>query len=134
MSARGLSDAEAKERLQRNGPNELPAGTSISAWTILIAQFNNILMLILLVAVVLSLILGHTAEAIAIAVIVLLSVVLGFMQEYRATARWKHSAEIAAPKATVLAAVRNSTFLPVNWSSAISSCCKLVTKSQPTPA
>ena len=101
-SARGLSDAEAKERLQRNGPNELPAGTSISAWTILISQFNNILMLILLVAVVLSLILGHTSEAIAIAVIVLLSVVLGFMQEYRAERSLEALSQIAAPKATVL--------------------------------
>ena len=53
-TAIGLPSAEAARRLLKNGPNELQAAQHISPWSILFAQFKDILILILLVAVGLS--------------------------------------------------------------------------------
>jgi len=99
---RGLSKAEASRRLMEHGPNELQAARRISPWAILFEQFKNILVLILLIAVVLSAFLGHSIEAIAIAVILLFAVLLGFVQEYRAERATEALKRMAAPTATVL--------------------------------
>jgi Ca2+-transporting ATPase len=98
----GLTAAEAQRRLAQYGPNELQASRQISPWAILAEQFKNILILILLIAVVLSALLGHTVEAIAIAVIVLFAVLLGFIQEYRAERAIEALRQMAAPHATVI--------------------------------
>ena len=80
----GLSADEAARRLSRHGPNELQALERASAWHTLAAQFKNILILILLAATLVSSVLGHGLEATVIAIIVLVAVLLGFIQEYRA--------------------------------------------------
>ncbi|MBU2610846.1 MAG: ATPase, partial [Chloroflexi bacterium] len=78
--ASGLTPTETARRQAEYGPNELQAAHRISPWTILFEQFKNVLIVILLVATVLSTFLGHGVEAIAIAVIVLFAVLLGFVQ------------------------------------------------------
>jgi Ca2+-transporting ATPase len=98
----GLSGEEAARRLAEHGPNELLAAQGISPWTILLEQFKNVLILVLLGATVLSAFLGHGVEAIVISVIVLLAVVLGFVQEYRAERAIEALREMAAPTATVI--------------------------------
>src|SRR3989304_1077326 len=98
----GLTGAEAARRLAEHGPNELQAAHRISPWTLLFEQFKNVLIVILLVATVLSAFLGHGVEAIAITVIVLFAVVLGFVQEYRAERAIEALRQMAAPTATVL--------------------------------
>ncbi|MHB9068745.1 MAG: cation-translocating P-type ATPase [Sedimentisphaerales bacterium] len=100
----GLSVNEAAERLEKYGPNELQAAHRISPWTLLLEQFKNVLIIILLVAVVLSAFLGHGVEAIAIAVIILFAVLLGFVQEYRAERAIEALRKMAAPMAC---AIRN---------------------------
>jgi len=75
---------EVAVRLARYGPNELHAARRVSPLALFAAQFKNVLIVILLVAVGLSVVLGHSLEAAAIAVIVLFAVVLGFAQEFRA--------------------------------------------------
>src|SRR4030095_1243832 len=67
----GLNQGEAARRLIQHGANELKASHRISPWSILLGQFKNGLIAILLVATALSVFLGHSAEAIAIALIVL---------------------------------------------------------------
>jgi Ca2+-transporting ATPase len=99
---RGLSDADARNRLNQFGPNELQAAPRASALQMLIEQFKNILILILLVAVGLSALLGHGVEAAVIGVIVLFAVLLGFIQEYRAERAIEMLREMAAPTATVI--------------------------------
>src|SRR5918998_5879442 len=99
---RGLTAAEAARRLSDFGPNELLAAGRISPWTILLEQFKNVLIVILLFATALSAFLGHGVEAIAITVIVLFAVVLGFVQEYRAERAIEALREMAAPAATVI--------------------------------
>lgn len=97
----GLSEEAAARRLAEYGPNELEAVDAISPWRLLLDQFKNILILILLVAVAFSIALGHTTEAIVIAVIVMLAAVLGFVQEYRAERAIEALREMAAPTAIV---------------------------------
>jgi len=68
----------------------------------LLAQGKNVLVMILLVAIGLSLLLGHTAEAVAIAVIALFAVMLGFIQERRAERALEALRRMSAPHATVI--------------------------------
>ncbi|MDL1909317.1 cation-translocating P-type ATPase [Chloroflexi bacterium CFX6] len=98
----GLSSQEAAERLSRHGPNELLAARHISPWEILLEQFKNVLIIILLIATALSAFLGEGVDAIAIAVIVLFAVGLGFVQEYRAERAIEALRKMAAPTASVL--------------------------------
>ena len=90
------------ERTLQYGANEIQAAKRISAWEILLEQFKNILILILLAATAISLFLGHGIESIAIAVIVLFAVLLGFIQEYRAERAIEALKQMAAPTASVL--------------------------------
>jgi Ca2+-transporting ATPase len=98
----GLAHAEAGRRLQIYGPNELQASSRESAWRTLAAQFQNVLILILLSATVISGLLGHTLEAVVITVIVLFAVLLGFIQEHRAGRALEALRKMAAPTAHVV--------------------------------
>jgi P-type Ca2+ transporter type 2C len=98
----GLTDIEAGCRLAKHGPNELQGSPGPSPWRLLFEQFKNVLIVILLAATVLSVFLGHGIEAIAIAVIVLFAILLGFVQEYRAERAIDALRRMAAPTATVL--------------------------------
>jgi len=98
----GLTADEATRALAERGPNELQAAAHVSPWTLLLGQLKNVLIIILLVATALSALLGHGTEAIAIAVIVLFAVLLGFIQEYRAERALEALREMAAPMANVL--------------------------------
>jgi Ca2+-transporting ATPase len=97
----GLSHAETQRRLDEYGPNELEAAHAVAPWRLLLEQFKNVLILILLVAVGLSIVLGHATEAIVIAAIVLLAALLGFMQEFRAERAIEALRRMTAPTATV---------------------------------
>lgn len=101
-AAAGLDVQEAQRRLEEYGPNELQAAHRVSPWTLLLQQFKNVLIIILFIATVLSAFLGHEIEAIAIAVIVLLAVLLGFVQEYRAERAIEALRQMAAPTADVI--------------------------------
>ncbi|GIW88346.1 MAG: ATPase [Isosphaeraceae bacterium] len=98
----GLTTQEARERLARFGLNQLETTPPVSAWAILLAQFRNTLILILIAAVVISALLGHALEAVAISAIVLLATLLGFVQEYHAERSLEKLRQMAAPLAHVL--------------------------------
>ncbi len=98
----GLTAGEARRRLERYGPNELQEARRISPWQILLEQFKNVLIIILLIATVISFFLGHGLESIVIAIIVLFAVLLGFVQEYRAERAIEALRQMTAPTATVV--------------------------------
>ena len=98
----GLSNAEAKARLERFGPNELAAVKKISPLLIFLRQFANILMIILIAATVISFLLGEHLDAYVIMAIVAACAVLGFVQEYRAEKAAAALQKLAAPTATVI--------------------------------
>ncbi len=98
----GLTSEVARDRLAQFGPNELSSHEAVSAWQVLLSQFQNVLMVILLSATTASFFLGYAVESIAISMIVLFSVVLGFIQEYRAERAIESLRRMAAPNASVL--------------------------------
>jgi Ca2+-transporting ATPase len=99
---RGLAAAEAAGRLAQHGPNLLQEGRRRSPWRILIDQFADFMIVVLMAAAVLSGIIGDVADTLAIITILLLNAVIGFTQEYRAEQAMAALRRIAAPAATVL--------------------------------
>lgn len=97
----GLSQEQAKLRLKQYGLNQLIKSAEISPLKLFLNQFKNSLIIILLVATVLSGVLGHVVEAIAIGVIILFSVMLGFIQELRAGRALEALSKLASPTALV---------------------------------
>jgi Ca2+-transporting ATPase len=95
----GLARSEAARRLGVHGLNELQALGRESAWRTLLAQFRNVLILILLAGTAVSALLGHALEAAVITVIVLFAVLLGFIQEHRAGRALEALRKMAAPVA-----------------------------------
>lgn len=85
-SSDGLSTAEAISRLSRYGPNLLRPRRATDSWTLFIGQFNNPLVLVLLVAAVLDYVIGDRMNPVIILVIVAASGLLGFWQERGAAA------------------------------------------------
>ena len=98
----GLRDSQAQERLERFGPNELAPAKKISPWLIFFRQFKNLLIIILILATVLSFLLGEHLDAWVILAIVLACAVLGFFQEYRAEKAAAALQKLAAPSALVI--------------------------------
>ncbi|MFA5896686.1 MAG: HAD-IC family P-type ATPase, partial [Thermoplasmata archaeon] len=108
-SPMGLSKTEAAKRLAQVGPNELVQTTRISPLKILLSQFTNVLVIVLIIAASISAFLGlskgestELLDAALIGVIVILNATLGFFQEYRAERSLQALKALAAPKAHVL--------------------------------
>jgi len=83
-SQSGLSEEEAAKRIEEYGLNEIPRKKRFSALKILLKQFADPLVLILIVAVVISGLLGEFLDAVAIIIIVVINSAVGFGQEYKA--------------------------------------------------
>ena len=98
----GLSPSEAAERLRADGPNELEERPGPTVWQLLIAQFNNFLVFLLVGAAGISLLLGEFIDAAAILAIVVLNAVLGVAQEFRANKAMAALKQMAAPVARVV--------------------------------
>lgn len=98
----GLSQAEAKKRFTENGPNELREEKRVSPIKMFLAQFTNILMIILLIAIGLSVAIGEITDAIVILAIVLATAVLGFVQEFRSGKAVEALKKMVAPTAIVM--------------------------------
>lgn len=82
--AKGLSDDEAGARLEKYGPNALIERGMKSPWVILWEQLTGVMVVILLVAGLVSAVMGEYTDAVVIAIIVVLNALLGLTQEYRA--------------------------------------------------
>jgi Ca2+-transporting ATPase len=80
----GLDNTEALARRSQYGPNELKESGGTSPVKLLVSQFTNTMVLILIAAAILSGLLGKATETVAIGSIVVLFALLGFVQEYRA--------------------------------------------------
>ncbi|RJQ53212.1 MAG: cation-translocating P-type ATPase [Actinobacteria bacterium] len=102
-AASGLRQAEAEARLERYGPNILEEHKGPGPLRILLSQFNDFLIWVLLAATVISIfVLNELVDGVAILVIVVINAVLGFVQEYRAENALAALRQLAAPKATVI--------------------------------
>jgi Ca2+-transporting ATPase len=98
----GLTAKEAQQRLATFGPNELKKEKGTSPIKILLDQFTDILMIILLIATGLSIVVGEVTDAIIIIIIIIASAALGFSQEYRSEKAVEALKKMTAPTASVL--------------------------------
>jgi Ca2+-transporting ATPase len=105
----GLTDDEARARLERHGRNELTAETPVPAWRRLLAQFQDVLVILPLIATALSAALWAVErdaalpyEAIAIFAVVLLNATIGYVQESRAESAVAALRAMSAADATVI--------------------------------
>jgi len=100
----GLSEEQTSERLDTFGTNELQEAPPISIWVKIYEQFANFLVVLLLVAALISAVLGEWVEAAAIMIIVLLNAGLGVIQESRAEEALAALKKMASPDANVIRA------------------------------
>ncbi|MDZ4185560.1 MAG: cation-translocating P-type ATPase [Desulfuromonadales bacterium] len=80
----GLTTEEAARRLAEHGPNELIEKKKKTLAMMLLDQFRDFMILVLIAAAIISGVIGEATDTIAIIVIVVLNAVIGFVQEYRA--------------------------------------------------
>src|SRR6476620_1294134 len=80
----GLTMQEASERRERHGFNQLAGKRKKPAWLLVLAQFKDVMILILIAAALISGFVGDLKDTVVILSIIILNAVLGFIQEYRA--------------------------------------------------
>jgi Ca2+-transporting ATPase len=102
----GLTAADARERLQRYGPNQIRAEAPPSIWHIALAQLRDPMNLMLVAVTVVSLVIGQVPTAIVVALLVLLNLLLGTRQEISARASVDALSKMQIPQSR---AVRDST-------------------------
>ena len=101
-SLSGLSEVEVEERLHRYGPNRLPEEEGTSRLRIILGQVRSPLVYVLFAAMVVTAVIGHWADVLVIGSAVLVDIVIGYLQEYRAENAMRALLGIIASKATVL--------------------------------
>ncbi len=100
-SLAGLSSREVAVRRERFGANTLPEARPRSLGRVLLDQFSDFMILVLIAAAVISGIVGEPSDTAAIVVIVLLNAVIGFVEEWRAERAMAALRRMAAPSARV---------------------------------
>ncbi len=100
-SRKGLSEAEAVDRVGRFGFNRLPPPPSRSAWNRLLGQFHNVLIYVLLGAGVITLFLGHWIDSGVIFAVVVINALIGFVQEGKAERALEAVKKMLSPQAMV---------------------------------
>ena len=101
-SEKGLTGEEAQARLLRHGPNELVEKKKMPPWMLFLAQFKDFMIIVLMVAAVISGIVGDLTDTVIILVIVFLNAVIGFVQEYRAEKAMEALKKMATLQAQVM--------------------------------
>ena len=102
VQGNGLTSEEAKRRLEQYGPNQLKEAPRPTFWQTLWEQLNNFVVILLIIASVISALLGDYVEAAAIMAIVVLNAILGIVQERRAEEALAALKKLAAPDAQVM--------------------------------
>ncbi|MCP5231109.1 MAG: cation-transporting P-type ATPase [Zoogloeaceae bacterium] len=101
-SISGLSGEEARGRLARYGPNQLPPPPRASALQRFLLQFHNVLIYVLLVAGMVTALLGHWVDSGVIVGVVLINAVIGFIQEGKAEKALDAVRAMLSPRAVAL--------------------------------
>ena len=99
---RGLDSRKHQQRLKKDGENILHKTHGISPISIFISQFKDAMVLILLMATLISGILGEIYDGITIVIIIIINAVLGFIQEYKAEKSLQALSKLTAPKTKVI--------------------------------
>lgn len=98
----GLSSQEAASRLEQHGPNELQSGKQKSIPRIFAEQFADFLVIILILAAIVSAILGDVESTVVILAVITMNAILGTVQTVKASASLDSLKRMSAPTAKVL--------------------------------
>ncbi|MBS7576070.1 MULTISPECIES: HAD-IC family P-type ATPase [unclassified Enterococcus] len=96
----GLNNSQVKQRLEQFGPNKIEAKIT-PKWRVLLRQFNNMIIYILLFAALLTLLMGHLSDAMIIAIVVIINALIGYFQELNASDALERIKEMLSSEATV---------------------------------
>jgi Ca2+-transporting ATPase len=99
---KGLDSSEVKTRLEKVGLNQLEEGKKRTVWNMLIDQFKDVLIIILLVSAIVSILLGEVTDAIVIAIIVILNAVMSVLQESKAEKSLDALKKMTVPETLVI--------------------------------
>jgi len=110
-SEKGLSTQEVKKRIKKYGENKLEKKNHINPFKILLAQFLDPLVIVLIIATVISLLIHHYVDAIVIGIILILNALLGFFQEYKAEKAIDLLNKLRSYKTQV---IRNNKLIEIN--------------------
>jgi Ca2+-transporting ATPase len=99
---RGLSSAEARERLRRSGPNALVEPPPPTPWGLVLEQLRDVTILVLIAAAAAAALIGERLDAAAILAVVLLNAAVGATQQYRAERALAGLRALAAPTSTAM--------------------------------
>ncbi len=98
---RGLSEAEAKTRLEKYGENKLKGKPKKSLIYLFLSQLKDMLIYVLLASAVITFVIGEYADSIIILLVVILNAVIGVIQEYKAEKAVEALQKMTTPKAVV---------------------------------
>lgn len=98
----GLTEKEARRKLLEHGPNLLAEKKKISPAKLILSQFTDVMVIILIISTIISAFMGDITEAVTIIAIVVLNAVLGFVQEFKTEKTMEALKSLAAPAAKVL--------------------------------
>ena len=98
----GLTIKEAEEKLAQHGPNELEKKKDLGALKVLLSQFTSPLVYILVIAAIVTFLLGDTLDSTVIFLAVLINTVLGFYQEHKAQKALSALSDLLEPEAKVI--------------------------------
>lgn len=106
MKDNGLLNGLTKEQVERNvkefGKNRIKEKKKTSIFSILLSQFNDIMIWILIVATIISGIIGDVADSIVIVVIIVINAILGFIQEFRTEKSLESLKKLSSPTTKVI--------------------------------
>ncbi len=105
----GLTEEVAEEKLEVVGLNQLEEGRKKSMLAVFLSQFKDVMILILMVAAIISGVIGDVSDTIVILIIVLLNSLVGFLQEYRAEKAMQALKRMAVQQAKVIRSGRMHT-------------------------
>lgn len=97
----GLSSEEAAKRLKENGPNEFNEHQKPSLFKMFTEQINSMLIYILIVAAIISTMVGEYSDAVIILLVILLNAIIGVIQESKAEKALEELKKMNTPKAIV---------------------------------
>lgn len=106
----GLTDTEAKSRLEQHGPNVLDEGEGVQPLKILIRQVANAMTLVLILAMAVSFAIMSFIEGGVISAVIILNIVVGFFQEFNAE---KTMASLKALSSPTASAIRNGESITI---------------------
>ncbi|MGD8197660.1 HAD-IC family P-type ATPase [Lacticaseibacillus paracasei] len=96
----GLSKEEAAKRLKANGPNSIESHPT-PKWLIFLRQFNNLIIYILIIAAILTTVIGDVTDTSVIVLVIIINAIIGYYQESNASDSLEKIKKMLAPEATV---------------------------------